>query len=541
MKRRLSFTGIATLTSFLLVSAGAHSEVLPAPRSQYLPAVAANGELYLVVWADERESRQNESDIFGARVTADGRVLDPNGIRICSLSGIQSYPAVASDGRDFLVVWQDDRDERSTESDIYGARVTVQGVVLDPNGFRISGAIHPQYAPSVAFNGRHYLVAWYDYRATSDITRSDIYGARVSGDGAVLDADGIAICIADDLQIGPGVASTGGDFFVTWLDSRRTSQMAGSVRGTRVSAAGAVSDPDGLLLSPNSGRPRVAGNGAGYLAVWSDSRADSPSDDVFAHRVSPGGDPDGTDMLLCNAANGQDFPAVAASGNQFLALWLDGRFGYTNSTVFGARVNADGVLDPNGFPIGRAASQNAWHAPAAASLNGEYLVAWVGGHPGSEGVDGLTDIVAARVNASGTVLDATAFLVSTVAAPVIDSDGDGVPDERDLCPNTRPGDVVDASGCSAEQRDTDSDGVPDAFDLCPNTLPGAIVDAHGCSLAQLCPCDGPWRNHGEYVTCVINLSWDFFRQGLITDDQRRHATHDAVLSDCGKTQNPGKR
>src|SRR5204862_37358 len=100
---------------------------------------------------------------------------------------------------------------------------------------------------------------------------------------------------------------------------------------------------------------------------------------------------------------------------------------------------------------------------------------------------------------SGTVLDATAFLVSTVAAPVIDSDGDGVPDERDLCPNTRPGDVVDASGCSAEQRDTDGDGVPDAFDLCPNTLPGAIVDAHGCSLAQLCPCDGPWRNHGEYV------------------------------------------
>lgn len=155
-----AFTGIATLTSFMLMSAVAHSEVLPAPRSQYLPAVAANGELYLVVWADERESRQNESDIFGARVTADGRVLDPNGIRICSLSGIQSYPAVASDGRDFLVVWQDDRDERSTESDIYGARVTVQGVVLDPNGFRISGAIHPQYAPSVAFNGRHYLVAW---------------------------------------------------------------------------------------------------------------------------------------------------------------------------------------------------------------------------------------------------------------------------------------------------------------------------------------------------------------------------------------------
>lgn len=35
----------------------------------------------------------------------------------------------------------------------------------------------------------------------------------------------------------------------------------------------------------------------------------------------------------------------------------------------------------------------------------------------------------------------------TPAAPILDSDGDGVPDNRDLCPGTPPGTAVDANGC----------------------------------------------------------------------------------------------
>ncbi|MES2884608.1 MAG: OmpA family protein [Pseudomonadota bacterium] len=66
-----------------------------------------------------------------------------------------------------------------------------------------------------------------------------------------------------------------------------------------------------------------------------------------------------------------------------------------------------------------------------------------------------------------------------VALPV-DSDGDGVLDPSDLCPNTPPGTVVDATGCPAAPADTDGDGVLDAIDQCPGTPPGTIVDGTGC-------------------------------------------------------------
>ena len=66
--------------------------------------------------------------------------------------------------------------------------------------------------------------------------------------------------------------------------------------------------------------------------------------------------------------------------------------------------------------------------------------------------------------------------LAEVAKPV-DSDGDGVYDDLDRCPDTPRGVKVDAQGCPL---DSDGDGVPDYLDKCPNTPKGATVDARGC-------------------------------------------------------------
>ena len=59
----------------------------------------------------------------------------------------------------------------------------------------------------------------------------------------------------------------------------------------------------------------------------------------------------------------------------------------------------------------------------------------------------------------------------------VDSDKDGIPDYLDLCNDTPANVLVEDSGCP---QDNDNDGVPDYKDRCPDTPGGTEVDKFGC-------------------------------------------------------------
>ena len=61
----------------------------------------------------------------------------------------------------------------------------------------------------------------------------------------------------------------------------------------------------------------------------------------------------------------------------------------------------------------------------------------------------------------------------------LDSDGDGVYDGLDACAETPQGAIVDITGCPL---DTDQDGIFDGLDKCADTPPGVAVDVRGCPL-----------------------------------------------------------
>jgi hypothetical protein len=359
---------------------------------------------YLVVWAEEHG---RSTDIYGARVSAEGSVLDRRGIPISTAKHGQDRPNVAFDGSNYLVVWTDDRSKGRRDAferpDVYGARVTEAGVVLDRAGIRISTARGYQGDPSVAFDGSNFLVVWSDDRAPG----LDIYGARVSRTGAVLDRRGFTISKARNEQTSPGVAFDGTNYFVVWEDSRSDSE---DIVGARITTERKVLDPRGLWISRGGGllgRPRVAFGARNYLVTWSKWRGSQT--DVYGARLRPDGivlDPGGLPISVARSVQAE--PKIAFDGTNFLVAWDDGR-GKTPD-IYATRVSETGsVWDRTGRAIARGV-HNDWSLSVA--FNGaNYLVAWE-----KEREEGISEsrmgIFGARVGVTGSRVDRTPILIA---------------------------------------------------------------------------------------------------------------------------------
>ena len=92
---------------------------------------------------------------------------------------------------------------------------------------------------------------------------------------------------------------------------------------------------------------------------------------------------------------------------------------------------------------------------------------------------GLSIPLGAKAKAVVPAAAAAPVVAAAAPKPPVDSDGDGVIDSQDRCPNTPAGAKVNTDGC---ELDSDGDGVLDSKDRCPNTPAGAKVNADGCEM-----------------------------------------------------------
>jgi hypothetical protein len=386
----------------------------PAARIQSLPDIGFDGQNFLVVWQDSRGASTDVYDIFGARVSPAGVVMDPSGFSISSAVGDQRAPALAFDGQNFLVVWQD---SRTGSPRIHASRVTPAGVVMDANSLPLNASTAAQTWPAVAFDGQNFLVAWQDFRAGG--SNSNIHGTRVSPTGAVLDASGIVICAEPFAQATPSMAFDGQNYFLVWQDQRAGG--GAHIFGGRVSPAGAVLDGPGFAVSsPISVElsPAVAFDGSNYLVVWQDDRS-GLSYDIYGTRVSPSGAVlDASGFAIVSTSLSQQAPALAFDGQNYVVVWQDAR---TDGAfdIYGARVAPDRTVSTS-FPVSRGTGGQV--NPAVASGGGVTLAIWSDSRTSS-----AADLYGARLGASGGPIEAAGFLVATSAnaqlAPAVASSG----------------------------------------------------------------------------------------------------------------------
>ena len=96
----------------------------------------SDGTNFLVLWKDARNYSTNYIDIYG-------RILSPSGQFIGSefivgpTQGVQDWPIGVFNGENYFVFYTQSPVSNSPNPDIFGCRVTPNGVVLDPNGIQI--------------------------------------------------------------------------------------------------------------------------------------------------------------------------------------------------------------------------------------------------------------------------------------------------------------------------------------------------------------------------------------------------------------------
>jgi len=372
--------------------------ITTATNDQWYPAATFNGTNYLVAWQDARVGAQ---DIYATRVTPDGTVLETNGLAVVTTSNDQRLPVVASLNGDFLVVWQDGRNGAANQ-DIYAARIRGTGLLIETNGFLVSNANNSQSAPAVGVVGTNYVAAWHDFRSGVSL---DVYAARITRNGAVLDANAFVVSAAAHDQWNVAIAGNGAAGLITWQDGRNGTDE--DIFGARIDEGGSVLDPNGIGISQQPGEqrsPAVGVLGADYFVVWQDSPGGGGIDLYGTRVTSAGAVGSATGTLLSDAANDQRFPAIAMAGDQAFVVWEDIRNG-ANTDIFGSRIDLNGLpLDSGNLLVSTVA--NAQETPAVASNGTLHLAVWRDFR-----ADPLGDIYGARVAADGTVLDPLGLVI----------------------------------------------------------------------------------------------------------------------------------
>jgi len=374
-------------------------------RSQYSPSVSFDGTNYFVVWHDYRNGSTN-ADIYGSRIDRNGHVLDPMGIPINTYASDQTNPKISFDGTNYLIVYY--TRDIYVNPEFHALRINTDGIVLDTVEIIISSP-RPYSEPSICFNGINYLIVW--------VSNEDIYGARVNPSGVIVDPNGIPISTRQTSQAEPKVAFDGLNFFVIWKEN--------NIFGARVTANGDVLDPQGIQISNTSDGVHYADIGYGadeYLVTWMKKRPGTYYWDLYGSRVTSDGvviDPSGFQLSWGTISEETFPPAVAYGSNQFFTTWADIRDN-PNRDIYGTRILPSGtVLDSSGILLSQRPNigVNSQSSPAAAYNGSNYLVAWYDQR--NYCVYGL------RIDSAGSILDTSTIPISnnrTGINPVVASD-----------------------------------------------------------------------------------------------------------------------
>ncbi len=353
-----------------------------APFATTNPAIASDGDAvsptYLLVWQDRRMDSAKE-ELFAARVSNGGAVLDSQGIVVSSAGGRQYNPQVASDGTNFLVTWSDDRASLpgAPVYRIMAARISASSGELldgpaDTGGIHVATMMRNDVQPKVVWNNGNFLIGW--------LVGSGIYGARIAADGTLLDKDAnsdsfVIVAPSSVFSINDlSMAAGGGTALLAW---RQTFVLGvADILAKRVSTNGSVLDAVAFELdsggaSANHSNVRLLPINGGFLAAWAESNG--VNTDVWAAQIT--GNVVSNQFVVANSsANELPVALAAGAGSQALVIWSANISNFLARRIDLANLDTAPLLGTG--PTTVLSGAGAVKVIAISMFNGNYFVLW---------------------------------------------------------------------------------------------------------------------------------------------------------------------
>ncbi len=202
-----------------------------------------------MVWQGKRSSKA--SNIYFARVSKSGEILEQKPIQLSPSLKDQVSASVAFDGTNYFVVWQDFINGQYWN--IYGARVTSEGGILDQGGFLITNTDPSgtdRWRPVLSWNGDYYFVAW---MASSESGEWYLYGKRVASGGQLMDVADRLIQRDTANKTFPAILWDGTEHLLVWEEDpegdSRIFGMSILAEGYAMSESRQISDLSGMTAS----------------------------------------------------------------------------------------------------------------------------------------------------------------------------------------------------------------------------------------------------------------------------------------------------
>ena len=354
------------------------------------PAVAWDGEEFLVVWSGRRTSG---ADLFAARIAPSGEPIDRSPKPLITAPGNQFHPSLTWGSDGFLVVWEDDR---SGVSRIYGAHVTSKLEASEPNGFLLSTDQDEQSAPLATWTGSAFHVVWTE--SAGGANGLEVFGTIVDPESDTTNPHGTALAFGTGDQFQPAEAWGPNGGLLVWSDNRSNGSDPSltDLYATRLDKNGRRVGPDNLLITGASGaqtQPAVVWDGRRFDLAWVDQR--EGSDLIYGARIDDSStisralrDPGG---VAITAGPGQNGPPVLVSLLNQVAPSLEGRVAGFWTEIGREQQLVVGQLWSSGFEpmpnikgaISYVLAETPPRLQAAATDRGEVLLVWEGALPGS--------------------------------------------------------------------------------------------------------------------------------------------------------------